>query len=392
MHNIGFILEQGLGHRTHTLNLQSNVPKDNSVQARWGLMEQNVTGWMAKLPFYNRYWTLQAGLRARRTIREMQQQTPLDALFFHTQVTAVLATNWLKRIPSIVSLDATPMQYDSLGEFYQHRRGAAWLEQQKWRLNYNCFYHAQHLVAWSQWAKQGLIDDYGVSPEKISVIPPGIIVKEWLRPAPASATPGPIKLLFVGGNLRRKGGLLLLEAFRTLRQEKMGASNAQVPALELHMVTRDAVPAQPGLFVYRDMEPNSPRLRALFHQCDIFCLPTYGDCLPIALIEASAAGLPSITTQVGGTAEVVADGANGFLIKVGDIAALTSALRALIDNEPLRLQQSVMAMTMATARFDAEQTTFQLLALLKQASNCHCDVNHVAPLDIGTDALFTPKL
>ena len=392
MHNIGFILEQGLGHRTHTLNLQSNVPKDNAVHARWGLMEQNATGWLAKLPFYNRYWTLQAGLRARRTIRQMQQQAPLDALFFHTQVTAVLATNWLKRIPSIVSLDATPMQYDALGEFYQHQRGPAWLEQQKWRLNYNCFYHAQHLVAWSQWAKQGLIDDYGVAPEKISVIPPGIIVNDWLRPVPASATSGPIKLLFVGGNLHRKGGLLVLEAFRTLWQEKLVAGNGQAPALELHMVTRDEVPAQPGLFVYQDMEPNSPRLRALFQQCDIFCLPTYGDCLPIALIEASAAGLPSITTQVGGTGEVVTDGANGFLIKVGDVAALTSALRTLIDNAPLRLQQSATAMTMATARFDAEQTTFQLLALLKQASNCHCDANQVTPLDIASDALLTPKL
>ena len=65
MHTIGFILEQGLGHRTHTLNLQSNVGKDRSVNAVWGLIEQDRQGMLANLPFYNRYWTFQAGLRRR---------------------------------------------------------------------------------------------------------------------------------------------------------------------------------------------------------------------------------------------------------------------------------------------------------------------------------------
>ncbi len=381
MYNIGFILEQGLGHRTHTLNLQSNVPKDRSVQAIWGLMAHKTTGWTTKVPFYNRYWTIQAGLHARQSIRRMQQQTKLDALFFHTQVTAVLATNWLKRIPSIVSLDATPIQYDALGEFYDHRRGPDWIEQQKWQLNYNCFCHAQHLVAWSHWAKQGLIDDYRVAPEKVSVIPPGITVQEWLRPTPMVVTPGPIRVLFVGGNLKRKGGLLLLEAFRTLWQEMIAAGHDPLSALELHMVTHEPLPAEPGLFSYHDMVPNSPALRALFQRCDIFCLPTYGDCLPIALIEASAAGLPSITTRVGGTAEVVTPEQNGFLIEVGDVAALVQTLRTLIANPELRLRQSATAMTTASQRFDAEQTTYQLLTLLKQASNRNCHVAQLGAVD-----------
>lgn len=367
MHTFGFILEQGLGHRTHTLNLQANVPKDTSVHAFWGPIRHQTTGLTAKLPFYNRYWTLEAGLRARHTIRQMQQQTKVDALFFHTQVTAVLATNWIKRIPSIISLDATPIQYDALGEYYEHRRGPAWLEQQKWRLNYHCLQAAQHLVTWSHWAKQGLIDDYGVPSTKITVVPPGISVKEWLRPTPATVAPV-LKLLFVGGNLKRKGGLLLLAAFRALRAEMPAGQ----PTLELHMVTREAVAPEPGLFVYQHMEPNSAELRALFQQCDIFCLPTYGDCLPIALIEACAAGLPAITTRVGGTAEVVTDGENGFLITVGDEAGLVQALRTLIQQPTLRLSQSAAAMTTAQQRFDAEQTTFQLLTLLKSISKRPC--------------------
>ena len=58
----------------------------------------------------------------------MNGQTKLDALFFHTQVPAILAQSWLRKIPGIVSLDATPLQYDELGAFYKHEQGPAWLE------------------------------------------------------------------------------------------------------------------------------------------------------------------------------------------------------------------------------------------------------------------------
>ncbi|MEZ4681170.1 MAG: glycosyltransferase family 4 protein [Caldilineaceae bacterium] len=353
------------------MNLQSNVGKDRSVNAVWGLIEQDRQGMLANLPFYNRYWTFQAGLRTRRTIAQMQRQGQMDALFFHTQVMAVLATNWVKRIPSIISLDATPLQYDELGKFYDHERGPKWAEEIKWRLNRNCFYHAHHLVTWSAWAKQGLVDAYEVPADKITIIPPGINIHEWATSQPRRTGTGPVKILFVGGNLKRKGGADLIAAFRTLRAEltnRSGAAGEEPPLeIELHMVTHSALVAEPGVFHYEDMEPNSPALRHLFHECDIFCLPTYGDCLPISLVEASAAGLPCITTHVGGTAEIIEDQKNGFLLQPGDQEALTTHLRCLITNQQLRLQQGREAYARVCRRFDAEQNTVQVLELLKRA-------------------------
>jgi len=374
MQTFGFILEQGLGHRTHALNLQSTVSKDRAVHAIWQMMEQHQQGLSTRLPLYNRYWTLQAGLRARYHIAKIQRQTPLDALFFHTQVMAVLATNWVKRIPSVISLDATPLQYDELGEFYAHERGPSWLEDQKWRMNRSCFYHARHLVTWSKWAKEGLVDAYEVPAEKVTVVPPGINFCEWQRPTERQAHDGPVKVLFIGGNLKRKGGDDLLCAFQKLRQELRenrvnSAEHGLVDEpLELHLVTRDTLPEQPGVHLYQEMEPNSPALKALVHDCDIFCLPTYGDCLPIALVEASAAGLPCITTDVGGTAEIVLDGETGFLIQVGDSAALVDRLRSLITNVDLRLRLGAQAANMVQRRFNAERNTVQLLDLLKRAA------------------------
>ncbi len=354
-YRIGFIIEQALGHITHGQNLQENVAQDKTIDAAWGLPV-----WQkSRIPLYKSNWTVQAGLQTRKLVGEMQRQGTLDALFFHTQVTAVLAANWVNKIPSVISLDATPKQYDSLGEFYAHDAGPAWLEQLKWKLNRNIFQAAQHIVTWSEWAKEGLIAEYEVPAARISVIPPGVNVSAWANPQlrPDNA----VKILFVGGNLERKGGLLLLEAFRNLRQS---AAN-----LELHLVTKDELPTEPGLFIYNNMQPNSQPLKRLYHDSDIFCLPTYGDCLPMVLSEAGAAGLPAVSTQVAAIPELVRDGESGFIVPPGDVEALTIALRDLIHNPDLRRHQGVRATELVQKRYDAERNVGKLLTLLKQIAD-----------------------
>ncbi len=355
VYNIGFIMEQALGHVTHTKNLQANVANDPEVCAHWGLIAFEATGIAAQIPIYKSNWTVRAGLRARSTVARIARQTTLDALFFHTQVPAILATNWLHKIPGMVSLDATPMQYDQLGAFYQHAQGSAWMENLKWRLNRDCYRAARHLVAWGEWTKRGLIDDYEVPADKITVIPPGVNVKDWRRPTPRSPHDGPVKILFVGANLERKGGLLLLDAFRALRP--LG--------VELHLVTKDNVASEPGLFIYNTMQPNSQPLKDLYHSCDIFALPTFGDCLPMVLSEAGAAGMAVVSTQVAAIPEIVRNGETGLTVPTGNTSALTDALRRLVQDSALRMGLAERAISHVTREYDAQKNAGRLLDLLK---------------------------
>jgi glycosyltransferase involved in cell wall biosynthesis len=358
-YKIGFIIEQALGHVTHTQNLQRNVPRDPDVQPFWGLVPWETRGLAGRIPVYKSNWTVRAGLRARQAVAGIARQAQLDALFFHTQVPAVLSSNWVRRFPSIVSLDATPIQYDALGQFYSHQPGPAWLERLKWKLNRDCFQAARRIVAWSQWAKQGLVDDYEVPADKVTVIPPGVNAADWARLTPRQIHDRPVKILFVGADLERKGGRLLLEAFRALRPI----------GVELHMVTRASLPEEPGLFVYTDMRPNSAALRQLYHDSDIFCLPTYGDCLPMVLSEAGAAGLPVVSTRVAGIPEIVEEGTTGFLVPTGDVPALIDALKSLVRNPQLRLIQGERAVDAVTREFDAQRNARRLLTLLKQEAD-----------------------
>ncbi len=355
-HRIGFIVEQTLGHVTYAQNLQRTVAADPDIRACWEPIAWETRGVASRVPIYRSNWTVRAGIRARRAIGRISGRATVDALFFHTQVPAMLSTGWMRRVPSVVSLDATPRQYDAFGEHYRHRVGPAWLEHLKWTAHRRCFQTARGLVAWSDWAKRGLTGEYDVPAEKVSVIPPGVNVGDWARPAPRERRPGPVKVLFVGGDLKRKGGPLLVEAFHALRP--LG--------IELHLVTRDRVAAEPGVFVHSRMEPNSAALKQLYHDSDVFCLPTHGDCLPLVLAEAGAAGLPVVATDVAGIGEIVEDGITGFLVPVGDASALTAALKALVANPELRLGQGARAAAAVAARFDAERNARRLLDVVKR--------------------------
>jgi len=86
---------------------------------------------------------------------------------------------------------------------------------------------------------------------------------------------------------------------------------------------------------------------------DVFCLPTRADSLPLALLEAMAAGLPSVCSSVGAIAWVLEDGRAGLLVPPGDVDALASALARLAGDATLRRDLGERARARQQAEFDA---------------------------------------
>lgn len=362
-YRLAFVIEQALGHKTHAQNLRNILSQYSDLDISWIFPEWQRSGLAARIPIYRSNWTVQSGLQARKGLSRNSRNVQFDGLFFHTQVPAVLSTDWVERFPSVVSLDATPIQYDSLGEAYEHHPGPAWLEDFKFRLNRRCFHAARHLVTWSRWAKDGLIADYGIPSEKIDVIPPGVDLQQWQMPSRPSTFSEAVKILFVGGNLERKGGLELIAAFQRLRENRP----ASMPPVELHLVTLDQTDQQPGIFVHQGLKPNSPDLKKLYAEADIFCLPTHGDCLPMALAEAGAVGLPMVSTHIAAIPEIVQDGVNGFLVQPKDVQDLAQALERLANDEPLRREMGAHSHRIVAKDHDVKQNAERLVTLIKDA-------------------------
>lgn len=86
-------------------------------------------------------------------------------------------------------------------------------------------------------------------------------------------------------------------------------------------------------------------------EADIVCLPSYREGLPKALLEAMAAGLPCVTTDVPGCREAVRNGENGWLVPARDPHALAQALKLLIESPDLRNQMGQRGRAMVLAEF-----------------------------------------
>jgi glycosyltransferase involved in cell wall biosynthesis len=365
--HVGFVLERALGHVTHAENLKQLLTRQSVVEADVFEVDYDTSGPMARVPLFRSNWTVRAGLRARRGIRRMDQTQRLDALFMHTQVPTVLSADWLLRIPTVISVDATPRQYDLLGEQYDHRREGRFVEAAKWHANRLSFRHAAHIVAWSEWTKRGLIDEYEVDASKVTVIPPGVMRSLWVPPEPRSDRAGPVRILFVGGAWQRKGGDLLLKAFDELRSQN-GAEHP-ASAVELHVVTNTPLRDAPGVVVHRGLAPNDAALVDLYRTSDIFCLPTRADTHAIVLSEAASAGLALVSTGIAGLPEVVRDGETGLVVPPDDQPALVAALRRLVDAPELRRRLGFAASALAARDLDAEKNMRRLVELVAASSS-----------------------
>ena len=353
-----FVLEQTLGHVTHSDNLTRLMSTSDLLVPSFLPITFELSGLAARIPGY-RNWTIRAGVRARRAIRRQARRSGVDVMFIHTQVPAILVGRWMRKIPTVVSLDATPLQYDQMGIHYGHATSSERVEEWKRRIHQRCFRRARHLVAWSEWTRHGLEADYGIPIEQISVISPGVDLARWglSRPSDSAAT-APVKILFVGGDLERKGGRLLLEAIRRLRSE------TDLPDLELHLVTRASVPPEDGVTVHANLAPNSPDLIDLYHACDVFCLPTFGDCLPMVLVEAGASSMALVSTDVGAIHEVVRNDETGILVAPGNVDQLTAALRRLVTDPSLRRRLGAAAHREVLEHHDAAVNARRLVDLL----------------------------
>lgn len=362
MFKFGFAVEQLLGHVTYYQNLKYWTAQDDEIEPVWMPIEANCADRWDRVPVVRSNWSLQASLRTRDAIRAVLRHQSIDALLLHTQTIALFSLDLMRSIPTVISTDATPLNYDTIGAGYQHRVGGnVLLEQQKFWWNRKSYHLATAIVAQSQWVKNSLMIDYGVAAEKIVVIPPGIDLEQWNFSAKRQASSDRVRLLFVGGDFVRKGGRILIEAFQ------IGLSDQ----CTLDIVTKDKALQQEfsgceGICVHTDLSPGSTALQNLYAQADIFVFPTLADCNPNAIVEAMAARLPVISTDVGAIREQVEPGRNGVLVPVGDVNALVMAIRSLVNDSSKRLAMSIASRQLAQERFDGQQNYGKILTLMKQ--------------------------
>lgn len=190
--------------------------------------------------------------------------------------------------------------------------------------------------------------------ERIGVPPERITVVANAAPAaigtPRTGDNAPRRFLFVGRDEPRKALPLLLEAVREVAGAELDIAGVEgnAPGVRFHGEVRD-----------RD------RLRALYDQADYLVVPSHAEGMPTVILEAFAAALPVIATDVGATGAMVRDGETGFLVPRADVKALRSAMHAAMALPAANYAaMSQTCLDMAQTRFSPENARTQLLSLL----------------------------
>jgi len=224
-------------------------------------------------------------------------------------------------VPIVYFLDATFIQLSK--DYPAYSNLPDWNHRQAMQIEFNALHKSNHIIVSSEWAKNSVVHDYNIDPEKVSIIGLGAnmikipdINELKLLVAKRIIEKEPIKLLFIGKNWKRKGGEYALNAFVSLNNMDIKTTLTIIGTVppELPEDYGQLLQIVPSLD--KNDEEDFLQLYKHFEDAHFFILPTRGDCTPIVFCEAAAFGLPVITTDTGGVKDVVKDGVSGIVLSM----------------------------------------------------------------------------
>jgi len=102
---------------------------------------------------------------------------------------------------------------------------------------------------------------------------------------------------------------------------------------------------------------------------DIFILPSYhGEGCPIALLEAMAAGLPVITTAVGGIPDIISDGENGILLENHTSSAIEKGIKTMLENKIKLKETGMLNKKIAWEKYESKIVTSKIEKIYEKIS------------------------
>jgi len=203
--------------------------------------------------------------------------------------------------------------------------------------------NSERVICCSNYMVHHVQDVLGVPADRIHVIPNGVDPARFEGHPSGSAETGSRfdngkTILFVGRLVREKGVSMLLEAVKELRKE--------IPAnlivvgdgpMRDHLVRKTLDLGLDGNVRFTGFVDSST-LISLYRTCDVCVVPSLHEPFGMVALEAMAAKIPTVVSDVGGLSEIVEDGVNGIKVPPGDRKLLAGALRGVLEDPSLAEQ------------------------------------------------------
>ena len=281
------------------------------------------TGWAA--PTNGSIGRVTLGLRFKQQVREVLERRRFDILHFHEPLVPFLSPTMLDASET-VNIGTFHAFGGFSPSYWIGRRFAGWLADK-----------LDGRIAVSG-AAMHFINRY--FPGDYRIIPNGVDLERFTSAQPyEELRDGTLNILFVGRFEERKGLIHLLKAYHRLRKRKVDARLLIIGDGPKRREYRRFV----GLRGIRDVEwlgreSNDEKVRYCA-SADIFCAPNTGqESFGIVLLEAMAAGVPIVASDIHGFKRVVERNVQGLLVEPKNHRALAAALYALARDPDLRHQ------------------------------------------------------
>jgi glycosyltransferase involved in cell wall biosynthesis len=231
-------------------------------------------------------------------------------------------------IPFAMTLDYTVALAEktySIKRFSSEKNKEKWMTKER-----EAYEKATFLFPWSNIVAQSLQVDYGIDPKKIIVTGAGGNLQD---PFPDGKKFGSKIILFNGSDFDRKGGDILVEAFKKVHSEDS--------TIKLYIIGTEKGIDAGG--VYYKGEVNQTELKKLFAECDMVVSPARCDPFPGFIIEAMQFGIPCIVSDRDGMPEIVDHLQNGIVLPELSVSQLAIAISNLINDSTTLVKYSKAA-------------------------------------------------
>lgn len=258
----------------------------------------------------------------------------------------------LTHVPLVTTLHLPKMTYnrfllDSLIDIYQDVVGDLIIRS------------SDRLIAVSQFVMNHAIADLNVPPSKIALIPNGVDTVSYSLGDQKPSNP---VVTYIGRLIGNKGPQYLVEAGLDILKNHPDTDIYIIGdgPLKERLVQRVAsLKLEDRIHILGSIPDILPILR----MTTVFVRPSLTEGMSLAVLEAMTYGLPVVASNVGGNAEVVENGVNGYLVPPADAKALAEVVGSLLDNRELASAMGENARKTVQKLYDWERIAEQTLEL-----------------------------